>query len=313
VTTGSGIARPPATPHWLLQSESDRRPVLPSGHRTKRSFVDRTLDSGADLLRQVMFSQDVAAERGILQRLDPRVKLLGLLVLLIGLGMVRHLLVLAVAYPLTLVLAAVSRVPVTFFVKRVWLFVPVFAGVMVAPATLSVVTPGRVVLQLWTWHGHPEGISAQGLTSAGLVLARVACSVSLVVLVTVTTPWPRLLAALSTLGVPRIFVLVVGMAYRYVFLLLATVSDLYTARRARTVGAQRHDRGGRAFVGASVGVLFGKAHQLSEEVHQAMVARAFCGRARTLQPFSFTATDRVVAVLVLVAALAIYLGDRSLG
>jgi hypothetical protein len=39
---------------------------------------------------------------------------------------------------------------------------------------------------------------------------------------TLTTPWIRLLAALGGLGVPRIFILIIGMAYRYIFLLLAS-------------------------------------------------------------------------------------------
>jgi cobalt/nickel transport system permease protein len=234
-------------------------------------------------------------------------------VLLVALGLVHHLVVLAVAYAATLMLAAVSRLPVGFFVKRVWLFVPIFTGIMVLPATLSVVTHGQVVVQLWTWHGHPEGLTAQGLTSAALVVARVACSISLVVLVTLTTPWVRLLSALGALGVPRIFVLIIGMAYRYVFLLLGTVTDMYTARKARTVTTAGHDRSARAFLGASAGAVFGKAHHLSEEVHQAMVARGYRGDAHTLHAFRLTGTDLVASAAMLLAAIAVYGGDRILG
>jgi cobalt/nickel transport system permease protein len=221
--------------------------------------------------------------------------------------------VLVAVYAATLLLAAASGLPVGFFVKRVWLFVPIFTGIVVLPATLSIVTPGDVVLQMWTWHGTPQGFTAQGLTSAALVVSRVATSISLVVLLTLTTPWVRLLAALRALGVPRIFVLVIGMAYRYVFLLLGTVTDMYEARKARTVGAQSHDASARAFVSASAGALFGKAHHLSEEVHQAMLARGYRGDARTLRPFSFAARDAVAAAAVVAAAVVIYGGDLILG
>ncbi len=300
-------------PAWLLQSDLALCPCGCVGRRRKGSFVEKTLDGGAGLLRQVMFSEDTAAAGGLLQRLDARVKLVGLLVLLVALGLVHHLAVLVAAYLLTLVLAAASRLPVGFFVKRVWLFVPIFTGIMVLPATLSLITPGDVVLQLWTWHGHSEGLTIQGLTSAGLVVARVACSISLVVLVTLTTAWVRLLSALSALGVPRVFVLIIAMAYRYVFLLLGTVTDLYTARKARTVGVQAHDRGARAFLGASAGVVVAKAHHLSEEVHQAMVARGYRGEAHTLHVFRLTATDVVASAAVLACAVAVYGGDRILG
>ena len=82
----------------------------------------------------------------------------------------------------------------------------------------------------------PSGITSQGLTTAGLIVMRVAMSVSIVVLITLTTPWTKLLAALRALFVPKIFILIIGMAYRYIFLLLNSVTDMYTARKARAVG-----------------------------------------------------------------------------
>jgi cobalt ECF transporter T component CbiQ len=302
-----------ATPPWLLQNELAMCPCGCIGRRRRGSFVEKTLTGSADLLRRVMFSEDLAGRRGLLQRIDPRVKLVGLLVLLVALGLVHTVGVLVAAYLVTLLLAASSGLPVGFFVKRVWLFVPIFTGIVVLPATLSIVTPGDVVLQLWTWHGSPQGFTAQGLTSAALVVSRVATSISLVVLLTLTTPWVRLLAALRALGVPRIFVLVIGMAYRYVFLLLGSVTDMYEARKARTVGAQQHDRSARAFLGASAGNLFGKAHHLSEEVHQAMTARGYRGEARSIMAFRLTGPDIAAAACVVAGAVAIYGGDRLLG
>lgn len=305
----------PATlaPAWLLAPDPGICPCVPIGRRKRGSFLEKTLGGGARLLRQVMFSQDTAVRAGVLQRLDPRVKLVGMLVLLVALGLVHHLTVLVAAYAATLLLAAASRLPLGSFVKRVWLFVPIFTGVMLLPATLSIVTPGDVVVQLWTSDGRPGGLTAQGLASAGLVVARVACSVSLVVLVTLSTPWVRLLAGLGALGVPRIFVLIIGMAYRYVFLLLGTVTDMYTARKARTVSPRTHQSGSRAFLAASTGAVFGKAHHLSEEVHQAMVARGYRGDAHTVTAFRLTAIDLAAAVATLLCAVAVYGGDRLLG
>jgi energy-coupling factor transporter transmembrane protein EcfT len=103
------------------------------------------------------------------------------------------------------------------------------------------------------------------------------------------------------------------MAYRYIFLLLGTLTEMYEARKARTVAATRHDRGARRFVAASAGALFGKANHLAEEVHMAMVARGYRGNARTLRAFRLGAVDAAAAVATLAAAAAIYGGDRLLG
>ena len=309
-TASSGTTEAPA---WLFDGAFALCPCGCVGTRKKGGYLRRTLTGAASLLRQVMFSEDVAAQQGLLQRLDPRVKFCGLIVALVAAGLVHHIATLAALYVVTLALAAASALPVGFFVKRVWLFVPIFTGVVVLPATLSVVTPGHVVLPLWHWHGAVEGVTTQGLTSAGLVVSRVAVSISLVVLVTLTTPWARLLAALRAVGVPKIFVLIIGMAYRYIFLLLGTVSDMYEAREARTITRVRHDRGARAFVGASAGALIGKAHTLSEEVHQAMTARGYTGDAKTLERFRLTGRDVLAGVLVVAVAIVAVGGDRLLG
>lgn len=310
---GRAAGSPSGTPSWLLERELALCPCGCIGKRRKGSFVEKTIRGGAGLLRQVMFGDDLAATRGLLQRLDPRLKLGALVVLLVAVGLVHHVPVLAAAYLLTLLLAWASRLPVGFFVKRVWLFVPIFTGIVVLPATLSIVTPGHVVMPLWTWHGIVQGVTAQGLTSAALVVVRVATSISLVVLLTLTTPWTALLAALRSLGVPRMFVLIIGMAYRYVFLLLGTVTDMYEARKARTLGPTVHDRRAREFVSATAGQLFGRAHHLSEEVHDAMVARGYRGDARTVRTFSLGAADLTAAAVTLVLAALIYGGDLLLG
>ena len=140
-----------------------------------------------------------------------------------------------------------------------------------------------------------------------------AVSISLVVLLTLTTPWNRLLGSLRSLGVPRMFVRVLGMCYRYIFLLLNTVSDMYTARKARTAGRDTGVASGRAFVAASAGALFGKSHALSEEVHMAMISRGYTGGSRTLANARIRAIDITWAAGCLVTMVAVYGGDRALG
>jgi cobalt/nickel transport system permease protein len=307
VTAGS------ATPAWLLRPEVGLCPCSCIGVRRKRSFVDRTIGGGSDLLRQALFSEDAAAQRGLLQRLEPRVKLVALLGVLVAGAFVRHIPVLVMMYAATLALAVASKLSLSFFIKRVWLSVPLFTGVVVLPATFNVVTHGNVVVPLGTWFGHPLGLTQQGLTAAGLIVARVATSISLVVLLTLTTPWTKLLAALRALRVPRMFVLVLGMAYRYLFHLLDAVSDMYTARKARTVGRDRDVASGRAFVAASAGALFGKAHALSDEVHLAMVARGYTGDARTVTAVRVGMIDAAFALTCVATALLLVGFDRALG
>jgi energy-coupling factor transporter transmembrane protein EcfT len=121
------------------------------------------------------------------------------------------------------------------------------------------------------------------------------------------------LAALRALGLPRMFVLVLGMAYRYVFHLLESVSDMYEARKSRTVESNTASTHGRAFVAATGGALFGKAHAMSEEVYQAMTSRAYTGNPRTSSVFKISPVDIMWLVgCTLVIALVVF-ADSALG
>lgn len=294
------------TPGWLMRSEVGLCPCGCIGRRRKGGFVEKTLTGATTLMSQAIFADDIATQPGLLQSIDPRVKVLTMLALLIVAAFVRNAAVLGGLYVGTLALAARSALSVGFFVRRVWLFIPLFTGIVVLPATFSFVTPGHVVVPLGSWFGSNVGLTEQGLVAALLIVARVAVSISLVVLLTLTTPWNRLLGALRSLGIPRMFILVLGMAYRYLFYLLQTVTDMYTARRARSVNRDRDVRSGRAFVASTAGALFGKSYAMSDEVHQAMVARGYRGDVRSSTPPRLRPTDglwvfgcAVVAVLTL--------------
>ncbi len=257
-----------------------------------------------------MFSDEISERSGLLQRLDPRIKVVSLLVLLVTTALARNVGILAGLYAVGLLLAVTSGLSLRFFVVRVWLFVPIFTMVIVVPATLSFVTPGHIVVPLGSWWGSPVGLTEQGLTSAALIVSRVATSISFVVLLALTTPWSRLLSALQALHVPRVFVLVTGMAYRYIFYLLGSVTEMYTARKARTVSQDAGVRAGRAFVGASAGTLFARTYTLSEEVHMAMISRGYAaGRPTTDRARARTTDWAFLGVTVLVAVIAIGL-DR---
>src|SRR6187551_895595 len=97
--------RPLETPQWLLQGELAMCPCGCIGKRKKRSFIEKTITGAADLLRQVMFSEDVALQRGVLQRVDPRTKIVGMLVLLVIASLLHNIVALVAMYAATVIVA----------------------------------------------------------------------------------------------------------------------------------------------------------------------------------------------------------------
>jgi cobalt ECF transporter T component CbiQ len=194
----------------------------------------------------------------------------------------------------------------SFYVKRVWLGIPLFAGIVVIPAIF--LTPGQPILHiplgLTTWTATREG-----LAGAVIFVLRVGASVSLAVLLVLTTKWADLLKSLRILRVPSVFVLVLSMTYRYVFLFLHTVNSLFIARKSRTI-ARTGGNEQRRWVVASMSTLIGKSFRMSSEVYQAMLSRGFRGEVYAYDDYAMRRQDwMLVAAAALLAAVVTIL-DR---
>ncbi len=275
-----------------------RGPCPEAGRRSgmrlwKKDFVAETLADVSKAMRDAVFAEEYARRSGLLQAIDPRVKLATFLALLLAVAIARSLPTLTAFYILTLALAAASDIPIGFFVKRVWLFVPIFAGAVALPAVFSFVTPGQPVIAL----GAGIAVTKQGLLGAGIFVLRVAASVSIAVLLVLTTEWHRLLRALSAVGFPEIGILVLGMTYRYIFLFLRATESMFLARKSRTVGRTAL-REKQSWLGASIGTLLGRSYHMSEEVHLAMISRGWSARDTGGGDFSISAADWAWAATV---------------
>ncbi len=194
--------------------------------------------------------------------------------------------VLIALYAVILVVAAASRIPFDFFVKRVWLGIPLFAGLVVIPSIFFVPGPSLFELQLGPLMIAP---SIPGIIGAILFVIRVGVSVSLAVLLVLTTPWADLLKSLQAIRVPQVFILVLAMTYRYIFLFLHLANGMFEARKsrvvARTSGAEQ-----RRWIAGTMGNLLNRSVKMSNDVYAAMVARGFTGTIRSLQAYRMRAS-----------------------
>jgi cobalt/nickel transport system permease protein len=277
-------------------------PAAGAGRRLPRRALETTLAEVTHALDQSLFADEISRRPGLLQGVDPRAKIIATLALLLAVGLSRDLWVIAGLYVLAVILAASSLIPMDFFLKRVWIFMPFFTGVIALPALF--LTPGPALVTL------PFGwvITRTGALTTLFLLARVSTSVSFGILLVTTTRWNLILKGLSVLLVPEGFILILGMTYRYLYLMLHTLESMLLSRRSRVVGRlSLADE--RRLLAASAGALLGKSFSLSNEVYLAMQSRGFQGRTRVMDTFRMTVRDWLVLGCALAAAaLAIGLG-----
>ena len=268
-----------------------------------RGVIERSLSSFVDALQHTFDAEEIAKKNGLLQRLDPRIKILAILPLIVIAALTRRLPVIIVLFAIAVAIALLSSVPLATLAKRVWLAVLTFTGVISVPALF--LTPGRAIcsLPLLGWN-----VTGPGLRAAVYLTMRAETAATFSVVLILCTPWSNMLKALRVLRVPAVLVVILGMTYRYIFLLLRTAHDMFESRKSRMVG-HLDGRELRKMAAASAGVLMSKTLQLSGDVYQAMRSRGFQGEVYVLDEFQTSWLDWVMlALFSAIALLAFWFG-----
>ena len=240
-------------------------------------------------LKDSVFAEELAGRKGFLQSLDPRIKSVSLLLFITQSVFTRSIPVLVFLYLISLLLALASRIKPLFFLKRTWVFIPLFSLFIAIPALFNVFTPGET-LTGWSILGVKFIITRQGLNAALTFVMRVATSVSFAVLLTVTTRHFELLKVLRIFRIPQIFVMTLGMCYRYVYLFVGMVENTFQAVKSR-VGTAVHYKSGQKIVAWNIAFLWARSLKLNEEVYKAMLSRGYTGEARILHEFKTRPKD----------------------
>ncbi len=254
-------------------------------------------------LKESIFADEYASRPGFLQSLDPRIKGLTFLLFILQILFTKNILVLLCLYALCLILTPASRISLGFFLKRTWVFVPLFSLFIAVPAIFSIFTPGEP-LAIFKIAGVSLVITRQGLSGAALFLARVVTSVSFAVLLSITTRHFALLKVLRVFKIPQVFVMTFGMCYRYIYLFVEIIENTYTAVKSRC-GAGIHYRRGQRIVAWNIAGLWQRSYRLSENVYQAMLSRGYSGEPAVLNDFKVRFKDWLWLSVVLALALAL--------
>lgn len=268
-----------------------------------QSFLEKTLRNISETLERTLFFAQTSQKPGWLQNIDPRIKLLCGVLMLITISLVTRLTTLFLIYILLVGVALSTQISAELFIKRVWLFLPFFTAIIAIPAIFNLVTPGSTLVTLINWQ-NPRvflSITRPGIIVAATLLIRVAASVSTVLLVILTTPWSEVLKSLQILGIPTVFVSILGMTQRYIYVFLHTVNNMFLARKSRVVGKIAVSQN-RVWIASTISSLFGKSFYFSEAVYQSMISRGFHDNIKTLSTYQVTGRDWVL--LIITASIA---------
>lgn len=271
-------------PDFLLSKEE--YPEASSSGRTSTAFIDKTIQKLA-MLVQLSHQQLHLNQRNIfLSKIAIRTRLLVFLyfILLISfLKPIRSEVIIATVIVIMHLIISNNFIK-TF--KRIILFTFIFGFLIALPSTLNLISKGEVVIPVlrlstshdfWIYH-IPQviGFTEEGLRGMYLLTLRVFNSIGISFLLINTTPFNDIMKGLKMFRIPDSLLMIITLAYLYIFILSNSVSESYLAMKSRIIG-HMDNKEVQQLIAGRITHIFKMSRRHFEKTFQAMLARGYRG------------------------------------
>lgn len=260
-------------PEWFKEARDEPCPA--DSRQKSPGFLEKNLANIASVMLGLLASEETASKKGLMQSLEPRVRIFGILAIVVASALTVSAWVLAFAGLAMVFLAYTSGAGFAALAKRV---APsfVFTTMLVVPVFFSPMTPGEDLVRI----APRLSITVEGASIALFFILRVTVMVSLIALLFLTTRQSDFFKGLGGLKAPRFFATALFMTFRYIFILLKTAEDSTLARKSRTISPVRLKEAQDWFA-SRITLILKKSLNMSEEVNMAMTSRGFAGSIRS--------------------------------
>lgn len=236
------------------------------------------------------------------QRWDPRIKLVALMVLIFATALLKTLPMVLLAFVVAAALLLLSRIPLGFVAHTVkWIVLFLLPFFILLPVTY----PGTVELHLF---GIP--FAMEGVRLALLIVVKSLVIVMIAMTLFGSVRFDVAMVALQRLKCPSIIVQMLLFTYRYIFLFMAEMQRMDIAMKARGFikGPNLYTL---KVLGGFVGTLLIRSFERTDRIYKAMLSKGYQGELHTLVEFRAVPKDFMKAALVIVVAVALLALDLA--
>ena len=169
-------------PLFLLNTPSSIPPRR-GGGKVNVSYINRGIESFANILKEGYSQWDSASKKGFLHGLDTRVKIVFWLFLIVIISLKKAILPEAGIFLVILVLSVFSRLNLISFYKKIIVLGFFFGFLISLPSSLNVITHGKVLVPVvrlskaYDFAGYyiPQviGLTGEGLSVVAILTLRV--------------------------------------------------------------------------------------------------------------------------------------------
>jgi cobalt/nickel transport system permease protein len=201
-----------------------------------------------------------------------------------------------------------AGIPWRFYLKLLSLPLS-FLLVGVLTVAVSVVRqPGGAVYGI-TVFNFAVGVTAGGLSAAANLLCKSLGAVSCLYFLSLTTPMVEIISVLKKLKVPGLFIELMGLIYRFIFVMMETAERIYTAQSSRWGYASV--KTSYYSLGQLASTLFIKSYHRSQMLFTTLMSRCYNGELNVVGPQYQVSRGNIAAIALIdlaLAVLALYTG-----
>lgn len=295
-------------PSYLFQTESFQE-HLPKTKKVKLSFLDKTLRNSAVAVKSIYLQADIAARQNLIHKINPDVKLLSLIYLVVMISIVSNISAQMIVTGFIVLLYLIAGLNVLQLYKKIFFLAFIFGFLVVLPASLNVITSGKIVFNLISFdkplhfwiYNIPQniGFTMEGIGVVSLVFLRVLNSVAFALFVMFTTSFPAFIKSFKIIGVPDTFLMIITLAYKYIFILSKTIEETYFALKSRLISNIKN-KSIRELVSGRIFFIFRRSRTNYENTYYAMVSRGYNGKIFLHSKRQYELKD-VIALLIIIA------------
>ncbi|MTI84989.1 MAG: cobalt ECF transporter T component CbiQ [Firmicutes bacterium] len=181
-----------------------------------------------------------------------------------------------------------AGIPMGFYLKL--MIVPMtFLVIGVITVAVSVGGTEAYFLYSFTVGAFTLGVTAGSLILAGNLFVKSLSAVSCLYFLSLTTPMVEIIMVLKRLRVPTVIIELMSLIYRFIFVLMDTAGQMYTAQSSR-LGYSSLSRG-YSSISQLVTNLFVKAYRQADNLSVTLMSRCYKGDLSVLEP-EYTVSKR---------------------
>jgi len=200
-----------------------------------------------------------------------------------------------------------GKIPLRFYLKL--MLIPTsFLVVGISAVAINIVEHTNNLLWSWQVFNITIGSTVQSMYTALKLLCRSLGAISCLYFLTLTTPSVEIISILRKLKFPELFLDIMSLVYRFIFVLLDTADKIHTAQTVRL--GYSNIKQSYPSLGQLVVNLFVNSYHRAMNLYTALEARGYSGSLKVLER-QYRLSKTNILIILLIDISLIMLGRGS--